>query len=75
MLYGTFLETKKATHHPKIGSLKTAIEEEWNKMSEESIFKAFKSFRRPVDTIKMATILSKLTVFCQSWNFVVCCIF
>ncbi len=30
---------------------KTAIEEEWNKMSEEFILKACKSFRRPGDRI------------------------
>ena len=34
-----------------IVSLKTAIEEEWNKMSEEFILKAYKSFRRRVDII------------------------
>ncbi len=35
---------KKETSHPNIGSLKTTIEEEWNKMSEEFILKACKSF-------------------------------
>ena len=39
------------TTHPNIGSVKTAIEEEWNKMSEEFIPKAWKLFRRRVDTI------------------------
>ena len=35
------LENKTyATSHPNIGLLKTAIEEEWNKMSEEFILKA-----------------------------------
>ena len=34
------LENKNATSHPNIGSLKSAIEEEWNKMSEEFILKA-----------------------------------
>ena len=29
-----------ATSHPNIGLLKTAIEEEWNKMSEEFVLKA-----------------------------------
>ena len=51
---------------PNIGSLKTAIEQEWNKMSEEFILKPRKSFRRRVDTIiekKMVAILSKFTVF------------
>ena len=46
------LENKtNPTSHPNIGSLKTAIEEEWNKMSEEFILKACKAFRRRVDTI------------------------
>ena len=40
-----------ATSHPNIGSLKTAIEEEWNKMSEEFILKACKLFQRRVDAI------------------------
>ena len=34
------------TSHPNIGFLKTSIEEKWNKMSEEFILKACKSFRR-----------------------------
>ena len=34
-----------------IGSLKTDIQEEWNKMHEEFILKACKSFLRRVDTI------------------------
>ena len=46
------LENKtNATSYPNIGSLKTAIGEEWNKMSEEFILKAFKSVQRCVDTI------------------------
>ena len=46
------LENKtNETYHPNIGSLKTAIEEEWNKMSEEFILKACESFQRHVDTI------------------------
>ena len=45
------LENKtNATSHPNIGLLKTAIGEEWNKMSQEFILKACKSFRRRVDT-------------------------
>ena len=39
------------TSHSNIGSLKTAIEEEWNKMSEAFILKACKSFQRCVDKI------------------------
>ena len=39
------LENKtNATSHPNIGLLKTAIEKELNKMSEEFILKACKSF-------------------------------
>ena len=46
------LEDKtNATSHPNIGSFKTAIEEEWNKMSEEFILNACKSFRKRVDRI------------------------
>ena len=46
------LENKtNASSHPNIGLLKTAITEEWNKMSEEFILKSYKSFRRRADTI------------------------
>ena len=46
------LENKtNATSHPNIGSLKTAIEEEWKKMSEEFILKACNSFQKQVDTM------------------------
>ena len=68
------LENKtNANFHTNIDSLKTAIVGEWNKMSEEFILKACKSFRRHVDTIieKMTTILSKVTVLCLSSYFVV----
>ena len=45
------LENKtNATSYRNIGSLKTAIEEKWNKMSGEFILKVCKSFRRRVDT-------------------------
>ena len=48
----SILENKtNATSHPKIGLLKFPIEDEWNKMSEESILKASKLFQRCVDTI------------------------
>ena len=63
-----------ATSHPNIGLFKTAIEEEWNKMSEEFILKAFKLFQRCVDIIiekKMAAIVSKFTVFYVFSYFVV----
>ena len=46
------LENKtKATSHPNIVSLKTAIVGEWNKMAEEFILKACKSFWMHVDTM------------------------
>ena len=65
------LENKtNATSYPNIGSHKTAIEEEWNKMSEEFILKACKLFQRCDDAIiekKMAAILSKFIVLCQSY--------
>ena len=41
MLYRwRFRKQNKSTSHPNIESLKTAIEEEWYKMSEEFILKA-----------------------------------
>ena len=70
----SILENKtNATSHLNIGSLKTAIEEEWNKMSEEFIFMTCKSFRRYIDPIieKMVALLNKFTVLCLSFNFVV----
>ena len=36
-IYDVFENKANATFHPNIGLLKTAIEEEWNKMSEEFI--------------------------------------
>ena len=47
-----FRDKTNATSHPNIGSVKTAIEEEWNKMFEQLILKACKSFQRCTDTIK-----------------------
>ena len=50
--HGAFLENKiNATSHLNIGSLKTAIEGEWNKMFEEFILKACQSFQRNVEKI------------------------
>ena len=68
------LENKtNATSNPNIDSLKTVIEEEWNKISEEFILEACESFQRFVDTIieKMVAILCKFTVFCLSSYFIV----
>ena len=50
-LYGRFRKRNKSTSHLNIGSLKTAIEEEWDKMSGEFILKTCKSFQRHVDRI------------------------
>ena len=68
------LENKgNATSHANIGSLKSAIKEEWNKTSEELILKPCKLLRRRVDTIikKIVALLNKFSVFCQSTYFVV----
>ena len=48
---GHFKKQYKCNFNPNIALLKTAIEEEWNKMSKEFILKADKSYRRCVDTI------------------------
>ena len=50
-IWGILENKTNATSHPNIGSLKTAIEEEWNKISEEFILKTCKSFRWRVGTI------------------------
>ena len=51
IIWGILENETNATSHPNIGSLKNAIEEEWNKMSEEFILMACKLFCRHVDTI------------------------
>ena len=43
-IWGLLENKTNVTLNPNIGSLKTAIEEEGNKMSEEFILKASKSF-------------------------------
>ena len=71
---GRFRKQKKnTTSHRNIGSFKTVIEEEWNKMSKRFILKACKSFRRRADTIieKMVAILSKFTVLLLFSYFVI----
>ena len=50
-IWGILEDKTNATSHSNIGSLKNAIEEEWNKMSENFILKTYKSFQRLVDTI------------------------
>ena len=65
------LENKtSATSYPNIGSLKIAIEKEWNKISEEFILKTWKSCLYN-KWKKMVAILSKFTVLCLSSYFVV----
>ena len=39
-LWGVLENKTNTTSHPNIGSFKTAIEKEWNKMSEQFILKA-----------------------------------
>ena len=48
---GCLRKQTNATSYPNIYTLKTAILEEWNKISEEFILKICKSFERRVDTI------------------------
>ena len=43
-LWGVLEIQTNATFHPNIGSLKTTIEEEWNKMYEEFMLKASRLF-------------------------------
>ena len=64
-IWGVLENKTNATSHSNIGLLKTAIEEEWNKMSKEFILKACKSFQRRVDTIieKMEAILNWFTAY------------
>ena len=50
-IWGVLENKTNTTSHPNIGSLKTAIEEERNKMSKEFILKICKSFLSLVDTI------------------------
>ena len=51
VLWGILENKTNATSPSNINSLKTGIEQEWNKMSEEFILKACKSFQCHVDTI------------------------
>ena len=72
-IWGVLENKTRATSYPNIGSPKTAIEEEWNKMSEEIILKACKSFWRRVDTIieKIVAILSIFSVLGLSSHFAI----
>ena len=51
LLIGVLGNETNATSHPNINSLKTAIEKEYNEMSEEFISKTDKSFRSRFDKI------------------------
>ena len=50
-IWGILENKTNTTSHPNISLLKTATEEEWNKMSEEFILKACKLFWRQDNTI------------------------
>ena len=50
-IWGVLENKTNAISHSNIGLLKTAIEEEWNKISEGFLLKACKLFQRRVDTI------------------------
>ena len=49
--WGVLENKTNATSLTNIGSLKTAIVEEWNKISEESILRSCKSFQKRANTI------------------------
>ena len=73
-LWGVLENKTNATSHQNIGSLKTAIKEEWNKESEEFILKACKSFRRRVDNWKKWRLYWVNLQFLLSFS-LVCCLF
>ena len=50
-IWGVLERKTNERSQPNFGSLKITIEEEWNKMSEEFIFKECQSFRKYVNTI------------------------
>ena len=50
-IWGVLENKTNATAHLNIGLLKNAFEEEWDKISEEFILKAYESFWRRVDKI------------------------
>ena len=58
-IWGILENKTNVIFHPNIGSLETAIEEEWNKMSEEFILKACESFRKNTIIEKKNTIIEK----------------
>ena len=72
-IWGILENKTNATSHSNIGSLKTAIDEEWNKISEEFILKHANNFKGVLIQWlkKMVAILSKFTVLCLFSYFVV----
>ena len=70
-IWGVLENKTNATFHPNIASLQIAIEEESNKLPDEFILKACKSFPRHVDTIieKNGGLLIKFTVLCRFFIF------
>ena len=72
-IWGALENKINASSHRNIVSLKNAIEGEQNKISEEFILNACKSFRKHVDTIleEMAALLCKFTLLCLSSYFIV----
>ena len=73
VIWGVLENKTNTTSLQIIGLLKTVFGEEWDKMSEEFILKACRSFRRWVDTIiemKSCNIKTDFTVLCLSSDFV-----
>ena len=73
-IWGVLENKTNATCHPNIGLHKIFTEEEWNKISEEFILKACKSFRRLYDTIiekKNGDHIEQIYCLCLSPYFVV----
>ena len=71
VIWGVLENKTSVTSHPNVDSFKFVIDEEWNKMFEEFILKACKSFRRRVDTIieKNCCHFEKIYCLCPSSYF------
>ena len=75
-IWGVLRKKTNATSHLDIVSLKTAVEKEWNKTSEEFILKACKSFRRRFDTIiEKKNGGPRELSYCFVFIFLFCCLF
>ena len=72
-IWGVFEKKRYGDFQANIASLKTAIEKEWNKMSEEFIWRHENRFEGILIKYleKMVAILSKFTVLSPSSYFVV----